>query len=685
MPGKSLFVQCIAGYAIILALGAGAVWLINAKSGRDNAIAIANYRLKSQKEAEEIGKKAEDALKLIYQGIRTISQLPSVQTVDRHGKNLDANAHAAIEQIYKNMISNVAVSEIYIVPASLEPEKIDPETGEFELPVLMYDGSESEPEGANEKHTLVTSVALAEKVEEVEIFEYRLLKEHMSWFRQHFPDRSSITGLSFPIISGHDVLTCDNGDFEKTHNDADRTGIILSVPFYDPSGRLKGSISAIIRNNVLTALLPNADYALFNQAYGVKLRPAAANGAALPNVFLDRGTADPTHLYSAVIPIASRDPRSSWNVWTAFPDAKFETSIDATTIAEFRQYALGFIALAVLFCCAIWTVLRRNFNAVRANNLQLEVKIRERTEEVENLARQQETNRRKLEEEKRIEQQDALNRLATEFETRVGQMISVLASNAGQLETMSSAMARNASLSAEYSSTTADQVEVTNTNIQRVASATEELFTSITEISQQAQRSSDTVRIAVTETAHTDDIVQDLAAGAEKIGEVTNLIQSIASQTNLLALNATIEAARAGEAGRGFAVVAQEVKNLATQTSQATMEISAQIQRMQASTAQAVGAIQKISATMTDVGEVTENINLSVQRQGEATDSIVRNMQQAATSAAEVTNGIRTVHQASAETGQATGEVNKSSRALAKQTAELTEAVKSFIATIRAA
>ena len=56
--------------------------------------------------------------------------------------------------------------------------------------------------------------------------------------------------------------------------------------------------------------------------------------------------------------------------------------------------------------------------------------------------------------------------------------------------------------------------------------------------------------------------VHGLAAAAEKIGEVVELINAIAGQTNLLALNATIEAARAGDAGKGFAVVAGEVKSL---------------------------------------------------------------------------------------------------------------------------
>ena len=91
--------------------------------------------------------------------------------------------------------------------------------------------------------------------------------------------------------------------------------------------------------------------------------------------------------------------------------------------------------------------------------------------------------------------------------------------------------------------------------MQSVASATEELTSSVNEISRQVQASSRMAHEAVERARKTNDRVGELSRAAARIGDVVELINTIAGQTNLLALNATIEAARAGEAGRGFAVV----------------------------------------------------------------------------------------------------------------------------------
>lgn len=68
--------------------------------------------------------------------------------------------------------------------------------------------------------------------------------------------------------------------------------------------------------------------------------------------------------------------------------------------------------------------------------------------------------------------------------------------------------------------------------------------------------------------------ISELRKMIEQVGDIINVITSIADQTNLLALNAAIEAARAGEAGKGFAVVADEIRNLAEESSNAAKKIT---------------------------------------------------------------------------------------------------------------
>src|SRR6185295_14281791 len=158
--------------------------------------------------------------------------------------------------------------------------------------------------------------------------------------------------------------------------------------------------------------------------------------------------------------------------------------------------------------------------------------------------------------------------------------------------------------------------------VQSVASATEEMASSVNEISRQVQGSARIAGEAVEQAQKTNDRVAELAKAAARIGDVVELINTIAGQTNLLALNATIEAARAGEAGRGFAAVASEVKALAAQTAKATGEIGGQIASIQTATGESVTAIQQIGDTISQLSSIATTIAAAVEQQGAATGEI---------------------------------------------------------------
>jgi methyl-accepting chemotaxis protein len=157
-----------------------------------------------------------------------------------------------------------------------------------------------------------------------------------------------------------------------------------------------------------------------------------------------------------------------------------------------------------------------------------------------------------------------------------------------------------------------------------VASATEEIARAAGEINQQVRLAgtlTDEAREAAQVASHSVDALRSSSAD---IGQVVNLIGSIAKQTNLLALNATIEAARAGQAGRGFGVVASEVKALSVQTSKATEEINNQIKMLQKDAVKSIDAVGRIVQANNAVRPVFSNIVGSVEHQVDATNGLSR-------------------------------------------------------------
>lgn len=185
-----------------------------------------------------------------------------------------------------------------------------------------------------------------------------------------------------------------------------------------------------------------------------------------------------------------------------------------------------------------------------------------------------------------------------------------------------------------------------SSNVNDIASAADELTSSVREIERQVAQSNDIAMKAVGEAAQTNVTVKELNEAAGRIGDVVRMINDIAAQTNLLALNATIEAARAGDAGRGFAVVAGEVKALAGQTAKATDEITAQIAAMQAATGRSIEAIAIIERTIREIGDISGAIAAAVTEQGAATQEIARSVETASqrtTEAAEQVSGVNAI------------------------------------------
>ena len=381
-----------------------------------------------------------------------------------------------------------------------------------------------------------------------------------------------------------------------------------------------------------------------------------------------------------------------------------ETVIEGTTTIQ--EIAAG---IAILFGSIVAFLIARSIvvplgamtramGQLAGGNLEVEIPGRGRADEIGDMAKaigvfkdnMIETERLRAEQ-SQIEARQAesrkadMVRLADQFEQAIGEIVDTVSSASTELEASAGTLTATATRAQDLSTEVQSASQEASANVQAVASATEELSSSVTEIARQVQESARIASDAVSQASRTNNRVSELSKAAARIGDVVELISTIAGQTNLLALNATIEAARAGEAGRGFAVVASEVKALAEQTAKATGEIAQQVSGIQAATEESVGSIREISDTIARLSEISSTVAAAVEEQGAATQEISRNVQQAAQGTQRVSTNIGDVQRGASDTGSASSQVLSAARSLSADSNRLKAEVAKFLSTVQAA
>jgi methyl-accepting chemotaxis protein len=388
--------------------------------------------------------------------------------------------------------------------------------------------------------------------------------------------------------------------------------------------------------------------------------------------------------------------------------AKQEYQTSAETYATTKWINFAVVGLGLLLGLGLAIAIVRSITGSIAEMVEVmtrlanadtsvEVTGRDRRDEIGDMAKAVEVFKHNAIERTRLEaeekaslarrelRQSKLENLTSDFDGTVMAVLGGVSAAAHKMNEMSRSMTAIAEETQRQGAAVSSATEQASANVSTIASASNELSASIQEISSQVNRSATIAANAVTEVDATTRKMESLAQGANRIGEVVDLINDIASQTNLLALNATIEAARAGEAGKGFAVVANEVKTLANQTGKATGEIAGQIKAIQEETHGVVEAIQRITAVINEINEMSAAIASAIEQQGAAMQEVVRNVEEVSVGTREVASNISQVVEAAGHTGNMAGQVQTAAGLLTDESDQLRGSVEQFLGGVKAA
>ncbi|WP_408955827.1 methyl-accepting chemotaxis protein [Natroniella sp. ANB-PHB2] len=287
-----------------------------------------------------------------------------------------------------------------------------------------------------------------------------------------------------------------------------------------------------------------------------------------------------------------------------------------------------------------------------------------------------------------INKKDEIGVLANSFNQMINNLKEIIESLLESVEDISS-YSEELSASAEEGNAT---VETTNAliddmsaGIQQISASAEEVASFSEEANSQADVGDQNIKDTVNSIKEINEVVEEtvkvinnLDNTSQEIGQIVEMITNIAEQTNLLALNAAIEAARAGEYGKGFAVVAEEIRQLASETAEATDKIANLVNKTQSQSREGINKVKDVDMkakkgrkVAKETGELFDEIKNSVEEtssQIEQTASATNNLAQNSDQITNATDNIRSM----------SDEISNSSQELAQMAQRLQGLIEQF-------
>ncbi|MBA4249510.1 MAG: hypothetical protein C0432_01925 [Candidatus Puniceispirillum sp.] len=337
------------------------------KHKKDLIAATESYKSTAEKDFNLTYQNINDMIKQVYQKLKTISVLPGVKNLNA-GKDIPSEETIeTIYQLFHNLNESIAVSKLHISTINSNAEASIDDKQALLKPLMTIDNSINSLDNSSKRYSILSNQwNLAKKNNKSaanEASEYRQIKEQMQWFEANYNSLDKIQN-EIPLSSGS--LT-DSDHFGKTDRNDSRT-IIFSVPYYDQSGKFKGCISIVISMKEIEKRLPQKGYTLFNKNYKIFMKSKNSIQVDASKEYIEKGTIDPSLVFSKNKEVNFHDPRSSWVLWSGISNKEFEMDSSFVNLEKFNRFIHLMVIGWMSFAC--FTQIRRILRNAREQDKQ---------------------------------------------------------------------------------------------------------------------------------------------------------------------------------------------------------------------------------------------------------------------------------------------------------------------------